>query len=154
VGLLKLQSLRTPQANQISTSIYFHSPKKNRQVWCESNLEWDCAIALDQNPQVLDYCEQSIKLKWSQSECIPDFIALVQKNEEFLLYIIEIKYMQGILAKRDHYIQKYDETKDWILKNQSKIAQTARIKVMVVKYIKEEVKPLRFYIFHKKMIRK
>ena len=116
MGLLKLQSLRTPRANQISTSIYFHSPKVNRQVWCESNLEWDCAIALDQNPQVLDYCEQSIKLKWSKSEWIPDFVALVQEDEEFHLYIIEIKYMQELLTKRDHYIQKYNETTDWVVK--------------------------------------
>ena len=51
--MLKLSPLREPRANQISTSIYFYSRKLKRQVWCESNLEWDVAILLEHDPLVI-----------------------------------------------------------------------------------------------------
>jgi len=122
--LLMLNSLRKPRANQISTTIFFHSPKLNRQVWCESNLEWDCAILLDQNPSVLDYCEQSIELKWSKSTWVPDFVALVENNNEYHILILEIKYMQELLGKREHFVQKYDETREWIYQNMEIISNS------------------------------
>jgi len=117
MSLLKLKSLREPRANQISTSIFFHSPKIGRQIWCESNLEWDTAIALDYDPFVLDYCEQSIELHWSKSKWIPDFVALVENKGEYHILILEVKYLQELLEDKEHFIQKYDETQEWILQN-------------------------------------
>ena len=104
MSLLQLKSLREPRANQISTSIFFHSPKSNKQVLCESNFEWNTAIILDQNPSVLEYCEQSIELQWSKSTWIPDFVALIEEDEQYTMLILEVKYMQELLGDKDHFI--------------------------------------------------
>jgi putative transposase len=123
MSLLHLKSLREPRANKISTSVFFYSPKLNRQVWCESNLEWDTAIVLDHDPSILEYCEQSIELHWSKSNWTPDFVALLEKNGEYKILILEVKYLQELLGDRDHYIQKYSETKEWIQQNFDLIAK-------------------------------
>ena len=103
MSLLELIPLREPRANQISTSIFFYSPKLNRQVWCESNLEWDTAILLDHARSVLEYCEQSIELQWSKSTWVPDFVAIVEQDGQYSIIIIEVKYknLDGI-AVCDH----------------------------------------------------
>ena len=138
MSILTLKCLRTPRANQISTSIFFYSPKLNRQVWCESNLEWDMAILLDQNPTVIDYCEQAIEVEWSKSKWTPDFVAIIDENGQFKVLIIEIKYLQELLGDREHYVQKYTETKEWIQKNaailKSKISNVpiAEIEFLIV----------------------
>lgn len=138
MSLLQLKSLREPRANQISTTIFFHSPKLNRQVWCESNLEWDTAIILDQDPSVLEYCEQSIELQWSKSTWIPDFVALIEEDEQYTILILEVKYMQELLEDKEHFIQKYDETRDWITQNFSMLATSftklpiSRIELIIV----------------------
>jgi len=90
--MLKEKPLREPRANQISTSIYFYSKKLGRQVWCESNLEWDVAIIIEIDPTVMDYCEQAIELKWSKSTWTPDFVVLIRRNNEYIIQIIEVKY--------------------------------------------------------------
>jgi putative transposase len=117
MALLRLQSLREPRVNQISTSVYFYSPKINRQIWCESNLEWDTAIILDQDPMVIEYIEQGIELSWSKSNWIPDFVALIESNGEYRILIIEVKYIQELVSKRDEFLQKYSETQQWIKAN-------------------------------------
>jgi hypothetical protein len=138
MSLLQLKSLRKPRANQISTSIFFYSPKLNRQVWCESNLEWDTGITLDQHPSVLEYCEQSIELRWSKSTWIPDFVALVEEDGQYTILILEVKYLQELIGEKEHFIQKYDETREWIKQNFKTIASTltklpiSRIEFIVV----------------------
>ncbi len=138
MSLLQLKSLRKPRANQISTSIFFHSPKLNRQVWCESNLEWDAAIILDQDPSVLEYCEQSIELHWSKSTWIPDFVALVENDDQYTILILEVKYLQELIGEKEHFIQKYDESRKWIKQNYDAIASAltklpiSRIEFIVV----------------------
>ena len=123
MSLLSLKPLRKPRANQISTSIFFHSPKLGRHVWCESNLEWDTAIILDHDPFVLDYCEQSVELQWSKSTWTPDFVAIVENQDEYHILILEVKYLQELLTNKDHYIQKYDETQEWIKQNFNQLAR-------------------------------
>jgi putative transposase len=123
MSLLNLYSLREPRANQISTSIYFYSPKLNRQVWCESNLEWDTAIVLDHDPSVVEYCEQAINLQWSKSTWVPDFVAIIEDEGKYKAIILEVKYMEELLGDKDHYIQKYSESQQWIDQNFSNIAE-------------------------------
>ena len=117
--MLKLKPLRKPRANQISTSIFFYSHKLQRQVWCESNLEWDVAILLEHDPHVIDYCEQAIELKWSKSTWIPDFAVLIQHNNHYDILILEVKYLSELIEKRANLKQKYEETKKWLRKQKS-----------------------------------
>ena len=114
MSIINLVPLREPRANQISTSIYFYSPKLNRQVWCESNLEFDAAIVLDHDPCVLEYCEQSVELEWSKSKWIPDFVAVLEVNGKYKVFILEIKYMKELLGDKRRFKQKFSETQQWI----------------------------------------
>ncbi len=134
--LLSLHRLREPRANQISTSIFFHSPKIGRQIWCESNLEWDTAILLDHAPSVIEYCEQAIELHWSKSSWIPDFVALLKKGEEFHALIIEVKYLQDLLQEKDHFEQKYLETEEWISHNFSRLSsQISKLPITKIDFL-------------------
>ena len=121
MSFLDLKLLRIPRANQISTSVFFYSPKMNRQIWCESNLEWDTAIILDQDPSILEFWEQSIELQWSKSTWIPDFVSLMEAEGKYKILIIEVKYLQELLGDRDHYLQKFTETEEWIRQNFTQI---------------------------------
>lgn len=125
MSILHLKPLRKPRANQISTSVFFYSPKLDRQVWCESNLEWDTAIVLDQEPSIIDFCEQAIELEWSKSKWIPDFVAITESNGEYRLLIIEVKYMKDLLKEKDHFSQKFSETKKWIEAHQKELTAAA-----------------------------
>jgi len=115
--MLTVSPLRKPKANTISTNIFFYSKKMDRQIWWESNLEWDVALLLEHDPTVLEYCEQAITLKWSKSDWIPDFVAHIEHNHEIKALIIEVKYISELLEKRATLEQKYEETSVWIKSN-------------------------------------
>lgn len=78
---------------------------------------------MDHDPFVLDYCEQSIELQWSKSTWIPDFVAIVENQDEYHILILEVKYLQELLTNKNHFIQKYDETQEWIKQNFNKLAR-------------------------------
>lgn len=122
--MLKLNPLREPRANQISTTVFFYSKKIGRQVWCESNLEWDVAIILDHEPFVVDYCEQAIELEWSKSKWVPDYVVLFKNGNEFIIFIIEVKYLRNLLENREIFKLKYTETKKWLKKNAKDLIPT------------------------------
>jgi putative transposase len=120
--MLKIKPLREPRANKISTTVFFFSKKLGRQVWCESNAEWDVAILLDHALFVVDYCEQGIELEWSKSKWIPDFVLLFKNGDEYVIFIIEVKYLKDLIENREEFRQKYMETREWIKVNTKKLA--------------------------------
>jgi hypothetical protein len=120
--MLKIKPLREPRANKISTTVFSFSKKLGRQVWCESNAEWDVAILLDHALFVVDYCEQGIELEWSKSKWIPDFVVLFKEGDEYVILIIEVKYLRELLEKKEEFKQKYTETRKWIKTNFKKLA--------------------------------
>lgn len=116
--MLKCKPLREITANSMSTTVFFFSKKLQRQVMCESNLEWDTAIVIEHDPTVIDYCEQAIELNWSESNWIPDFVILLKNREgSYDILIIEVKYLKELLEDKDHFKLKYIETKEWINNN-------------------------------------
>lgn len=119
--MLKINPLHTPKANRISTTIFFYSKKLRRQVWCQSNLEWDIAVLLEHDPSVVSYCEHSIELKWSKSHWTPDFVVLLQSGKIFKILIIEVKYLKDLINKKDMFLQKFSETKKWISENKKSL---------------------------------
>lgn len=107
--MLQLSPLREPRANKISTTIYHFSHKLGRQVWCESNLEWNVAILLDHDPHVIDFCEQT-KPKELEKDITwtPDFVVLYDTGQ---IQVLEIKYQIDLFSeKHESYVEKYDKT--------------------------------------------
>lgn len=109
---LNLKPSRTPRANLISTTVFHFSHKLNRQVWAESNLEWDMIILLDHDNTVVDYCEQTLpdeltdKISWT-----PDFVVLFSDGKKM---IIECKYLVELLdtEKQAKFEKKYKKMFD------------------------------------------
>ncbi|MFX1283295.1 MAG: Mu transposase C-terminal domain-containing protein [Promethearchaeota archaeon] len=120
--MLKTSPLHTPKANQISTTIFFYSKKLRRQVWCQSNLEWDVAILLEHDPFVKSYCEHGIELKWSKSVWTPDFVVFLKIDERYKILIIEVKYLKDLLEKKMEFIKKFSETQKWIDENRNDLS--------------------------------
>jgi putative transposase len=119
--MLRIKPLREPRANKISTTVWYYSRRLGRQVWCESNLEWDVAIVIDSDPLVVEYCEQSIELEWSKGKWIPDFVVLLKDGDSYKILIIEVKYVKELLENYKWFKQKYDETRKYISMNKKKL---------------------------------
>ena len=122
-----------------SYSFYFRKLISNSQVLFFFNIYFLFrSLDKDQDPSVLEYCEQSIELQWSKSTWIPDFVALIEEDDQYTMLILEVKYMQELLEDKEHFIQKYDETRDWIAQNFSILATSftklpiSRIELIIV----------------------
>ena len=81
------------------------------------------AILLEHDPTVIDYCEQAIELKWSKSTWIPDFVVLLKNGNEYIILIIEVKYLTNLLENKKEFEHKYSDTELWIEQNKNSILQ-------------------------------
>ncbi len=135
--MLKCKPLRNITANKVSSTIFFYSRKKQRQIKCESTLEWSTAIVIEHEPLLIDYCEQAIELKWSRSNWTADFVVLLENEENsYDILIIEVKYLKDLLADQDHFKMKYSESIDWIRENKNKIiSQITNFQVRKIEFL-------------------
>ncbi|MET4559763.1 hypothetical protein ABIA69_000906 [Lysinibacillus parviboronicapiens] len=93
-----------------------YSPKLGRTVYLFSNLEYEHWLQVELNPNVVDFCEQPLKVKSNYKDTngasiFDMWVQYKDGSEEF----IEIKYKSDLL--KDRVKKQIDVQKNWCRKN-------------------------------------
>lgn len=116
--IISLKKQRNISLSEISLTGRISSIKNNSAIEFESSLERDFIYLLEYNPDVNQYIEQPIIIKYyskrKEKSYTPDFYVEYSENKKEL---IEIKYQEDLKVNEDKYRDKFSATQEFCLRN-------------------------------------
>lgn len=108
-AIISFKKVRDFGLKNFSLSGNIISIKRNDLISFESSLERDFIYLLEYNSEIIQYCEQPIKIsyqkKGKKSYYVPDFY--VKYSDERPNEIIEVKYSEDLLKNKNKFEDKF-----------------------------------------------